>query len=438
MQAVLKKYKRFKKRFYRGPKNMGALRIPKFVGYQTVTLTALYWLNYLVNTQLTLIGRIMILMGTLMIAYCLIDPYVLPMSYLSFGIIIVFTVNLVIGWIFKPRIKIDRNIPEKAICEAPVPVKYHIKNTGFLPCWDLKLDAIHYPGCKFSETIVIPAFGKEEEMILDSSIKFNHRGVYQIPKAFGESSFPFGLWKWGRWGEGNREIRVVPRPLHLNNIRIDFLAGENDQNFFESTMGSGMEFASCREFRFGDNPKHIHWPSWARTMTPVVREMCDEGKPAVSVFFDNCFPVTILNKYTDIQNEFEIAVSLLAGVSLYMKNKNFCIRNFFIGDELTVFPGHNSNEIHEKVLDMCCDIQDERKSTELELSNHMLDQLSSTKGLFIILQNWDQSRKTMMQKLAESGLPVKAILLGNKKPLDTGICSFISYAELMSGKVSVI
>ena len=417
---------------------MGALRIPKFIGYQTVTLTALYWLNYLINIQLTLIGRIMLLMGTLMIAYCLIEPYVLPMSYLGFGLIIVFAVNLIIGWIFKPRLKITREVPEKAICETPLPVKYKVKNEGFLPCWDIKLDAIHYPGCKFSETVIVSSFAKGEEMNLSTSIKFNNRGLYQIPKTFGESSFPFGLWKWGRWGEGNRDVRVVPKAHYLNNIRLEFLAGENDQNFYESTMGSGMEFASCREFRFGDNPKHIHWPSWARTMTPVVREMCDEGRPAVSLFFDNCFPVNILNKYTDIQKEFEASVSLLAGISQYMKKKNYCIRNFYIGEELTVFPGNNASEIHDKVLDQCCDIEDKRELLKLEASSHMLDQLASTKGLLMILQNWDESRKAMIQKLGESGLPVKVVLLGKKRPADAGACSFISYDELMSGKVTSI
>ena len=438
MSAVLDKYKKLKKSFKRGPKNMGALRIPKFVGYQTVTLTALYWLNYLVNIQLTLIGRIMILMGTLMMAYCLIDPYVLPMSYLGFGLIILFSVNLIVGWIFKPRIKISRSIPEKAICETPVPVKYKVKNDSFLPCWDVKLDAIHYPGCKFTETVVIPSFAQGQEANYNTSIKFNNRGVYQIPKTFGESSFPFGLWKWGKWGEGNREIRVVPKPHYLNNIRLEFLTGENDQNFFESTMGSGMEFASCREFRFGDNPKHIHWPSWARTMTPVVREMCDEGRPAISLYFDNCFPVTIFNKYADIQKEFEASVSFLAGISQYMKRKNYCIRNFYVGEELSVFLGNNATEIHEQILDKCCDIEDERKIVELETSSHMMDQLNSTKGLLVILQNWDSSRQNMVRTLSESGLPVKVILLGHKKPSETGYYQFISYEELISGKVTTL
>ena len=87
---------------------MGALRVPRFVGYQSVTLTFLYWLNYAINTKLTLIGRVMLLIGTLMVSYCMLDPSMLPMSYLGFSMIAMYLVNLTIGYIFKPRVKITR------------------------------------------------------------------------------------------------------------------------------------------------------------------------------------------------------------------------------------------------------------------------------------------------------------------------------------------
>lgn len=438
MSSALKYLKKLKLRFYRGPENMGALRIPKFVGYQTVTLTALYWLNYLINTQMTLIGRIMVLMGTLMITYCLIDPYVLPMSYLGFSLIVIYAINLIVGYIFKPRVKVEREMPDKAICGVPVPVKYNVTSTNPLPCWDVKLDAIHYPGCKFSETLVIPTISGRYDETFTTSVKFNHRGVYNIPKTFAESSFPFGLWKWGVWGKGNREVRVVPKPLHISNIQIEFLSGDNDINYFESTMGTGMEFASCREFRFGDNPRHIHWPSWARTMTPVVREMCDEGRPAISILFDNCFKVNLLTKYTDIQPGFEMSISFLAGISLYLKKQKFCVRNLIIENELETFEGNNVDDIHEEILDLCCDISDIRKVEPLKVSGYMIDRLMNTKGLIMILQNWDDSRQEAVQRLSESGMPVKVILLGHDKPANSEMCQFISYKDLMSGGVSRI
>lgn len=438
MSGIVKTYQRLRKRFYRGPENMGALKIPKFVGYQTVTLTSLYWLNYLVNTQLTLIGRILVLMGTLMLAYCLIDPNTLPMSYLGFGLIVVYLLNFIVGFIFKPRLSIKREITEKAVCGAPVSVKYTVNNTSKLPCWDLKLDSIAYPGCRYEDTILIPSLPSKAKESYSTTIKFNHRGIYNIPKVFAESSFPFGLWKWGKWGEGNREIRVVPKPIHISNIRIDFLSGENDQNFFQSTMGTGMEFASCREFRFGDNPRHIHWPSWARTMTPVVREMCDEGKPAVSLIFDNSFPVSILTKYTDIQPDFEASISFLAGISEYMKNKNYRVKNLIIGNEVHTFLETSPDVIHDKILDMSCDIQDLRKVEALEISDLVLDNLSSTKGALLILQNWDDSRKALVKKLYDSGIPVRTILLGKNKPEDCGPCTFINYFDLMRGALAAV
>ena len=89
-----------------------------------------------------------------------------------------------------------------------------------------------------------------------------------------------------------------------------------------------MEFTSCREFRYGDNPKHIHWTSWAKTDSPIIREMADEGRPALSLIFDNCMPVNMLTKYQDIQADFEAAVSFLAGVSEHLMKQQHAVKNF--------------------------------------------------------------------------------------------------------------
>jgi hypothetical protein len=37
-----------------------------------------------------------------------------------------------------------------------------------------------------------------------------------------------------------------------------------------------MEFLGCREYRQGDNPRHIHAPSWARIGAPIDKEFREE------------------------------------------------------------------------------------------------------------------------------------------------------------------
>jgi hypothetical protein len=435
MQKPTLLYKRFKKWFYRGPKHMGALRVPRFVGYQSVTLTALYWLNYFINTHLTLIGRIMILVGFLMLSYCLLDPYTFPMSYFGFSMVALYLINFFIGYIFKPRVQVKRIIPNKAICGISLPIQYDIRNNSILPCWDLKLDSIHYPGCRIEQVITIPTLPPQAQLQDESRISFKNRGTYMLPAVFAESAFPLGLWKWGRFGKGSREVRVMPASIDIKRIKLDFISGENDQDLNSGSDGAGMEFTSCREFRYGDNPKHIHWSSWAKTDTPIIREMSDEGRPAVSILFDNCHPVNLLTKYNDTQNNFEQAVSFLAGVSHYFSKQRIAVRNLMIGPEIHQFEGNNSKDIHNKILDKCCDLTDQRKFVPLELKEFTLNQIQETKGLIVILLNYDNSRRECIEKLINLGIPLKVFLLGKERPGGIGDASFISYKNLQQGSL---
>ncbi len=437
MSKILNALKQLRSSFYRGPKNMGKMVILKIIGYQTVTLTAMHWFNYFINKQLTFTGRILILIGAMMVTYCLLDPLVLPMSYFAFGLIILYIINIISAFVFKPGVKLERNLPERAVCGSSISVQYHISSDKFLPSWDVKIDTLAYPGCYFTQTPVISGIYGKFEQHLQSNIVFKKRGVFIIPKPYAESSFPFGLCKWGNWGEGNREIRVSPKPLEINEIQLSFLSGENDVSSYEATYGTGLEFASCREFRFGDNPRHIHWPSWARSMTPIVREMCDEGRPSISILFDTAFKVNFFTKYLDVQENFENSISLLAGISLYLKNKNYSLRHIVADNEIKSFSGNNTGAIHEEVLDFCCDLEENRKIEPIEISPYILKELSTSKGLILILQIWDPNRKEVVEKLIKYGIPLKVILLGNKRPLNSEICQFVKYSDLVTGRINL-
>ena len=409
---------------------MGALKIPRFVGYQSATLTFLYWMHYIVNIHLTLIGRIMILIGILTLSYCLLEPEKFPMSFMAFSLIGIYLINFVIGFIFKPRFKVKRNIPPVAICGVSLPVHYEFQNKSILPVYDLKLDCIHYPGSRMKEVISIPALPPGTEIREQSKIVFKNRGLFYLPEVFAESSFPFGLCKWGKFGTGTREVRVLPRPIHINRIDLNFITGENEQNMASATDGTGMEFTACREFRYGDNPKHIHWSSWAKTNTPIIREMCDEGRPSLSVIFDNCMPVNMLSKYNDVQVNFELAVSFLAGISEYSKRNNYRIKNLITCSKELTFSESDKNMVHDKIMEECSEIKDIRKFVEFELSPHVVSTLEQTKGLILVLLNNDESRLKMIENLQKAGIPLRVFFLNNSLPKEPGPWSFISYSSL--------
>ncbi|NQZ56956.1 MAG: DUF58 domain-containing protein, partial [Lentisphaeraceae bacterium] len=277
----MKLYKKIHRFYYAGPRKMGAIRVPRFLGYKSFILTMLHWCTYFINRSLTLIGRIIILICSLLLSYCLLDPDRLLMGIIAFGMVGMYAVNLIIGFIFKPRVELFREMPLRAICRSEISVKYKIVNKSFLPSWDVKLDNLAYQGMRYTSCPTISVLAPREVRELQSSLSFKNRGLYRLPCAFAESAYPFGLWKWGRFGSGDREVRVMPQAIKIENLDLPFHMGENAPVHLIANQGSGMEFTSCREFRFGDNPRHIHWASWAKTGSPIIREMSEEGRPEI-------------------------------------------------------------------------------------------------------------------------------------------------------------
>jgi uncharacterized protein (DUF58 family) len=51
--------------------------------------------------------------------------------------------------------------------------------------------------------------------------------------------------------------------------------------------GSGPEYLGIREYRPGDSPRHVHWPSTARTGTVMVRELEEERSRRVAIAVDS-------------------------------------------------------------------------------------------------------------------------------------------------------
>jgi uncharacterized protein (DUF58 family) len=54
--------------------------------------------------------------------------------------------------------------------------------------------------------------------------------------------------------------------------------------------GTGPEFLSVREYRPGDSPRHVHWPSTARHGTVMVRELEEERTRRLAIVVELDLP----------------------------------------------------------------------------------------------------------------------------------------------------
>jgi uncharacterized protein (DUF58 family) len=80
---------------------------------------------------------------------------------------------------------------------------------------------------------------------------------------------------------------VLPAVIPLGPL--PFLATASDPSRSSRSIahrGSGPEYLGIREYRPGDSPRHVHWPSTARTGMVMVRELEEERSQRLAVVID--------------------------------------------------------------------------------------------------------------------------------------------------------
>jgi len=105
---------------------------------------------------------------------------------------------------------------------------------------------------------------------LHTSVVMTTRGRHRLPPAVIATRFPFGLFVKRRDLGESELVTVLPRihPVTLPRS-VDPLPGQGAATGRPARIG---EFYGLREYRDGDDPRHLHWPAVARIQRPVVRE----------------------------------------------------------------------------------------------------------------------------------------------------------------------
>ncbi len=103
---------------------------------------------------------------------------------------------------------------------------------------------------------------------------FSSRGLYQIGPAIASSAFPFGLLRARLNLAGAKNIIVAPKlgKLSANWDRRQKSVALGSEATNRQLGTNEDEFYAVRQWRSGDNQRHIHWRSTAKRQTPMVRQ----------------------------------------------------------------------------------------------------------------------------------------------------------------------
>ena len=161
--------------------------------------------------------------------------------------------------------------------------------------------------------------GWRKDKRFEVPISFARRGVYRLGPAEVRLVDPFGLLAFARRFEERTEVVVYPA---IHELRSFPLLGGNVEAGTRGARGRrGDEFSNLREYRRGDDRRHIHWKSLARTGELFVKEFSVQAPRRHTVALD------LRREGLRVQeHEVEDAVSTAASLLTHLKREGLPFR----------------------------------------------------------------------------------------------------------------
>ena len=149
----------------------------------------------------------------------------------------------------------------------------------------LELDSIH--GAE------IPSLQRGQSARVLLPLRAVRRGAYDLQGWRIETDFPFGLLVAARTFADNCALLVHPTFTPLQQLQLP--SGRRYQPggvASAASRGESLEYIGNRDFREGDDLRHIDWRATARLQTPIVREYREEYFLRAAVVLDTCLLYT--------------------------------------------------------------------------------------------------------------------------------------------------
>lgn len=169
------------------------------------------------------------------------------------------------------RVRLSATTPREVFAGSPVVVGCVVANAKrVLPSFSLVVEVAGARGSP-ARRFFVPKLDSGQERLISWEETFLRRGRHRLPDVRLMTRFPFGLFLKAAPPIRLGEFLVFPavRPLALEDLRT--LGGAGGER--ETRPGRGTDLYNLREYRWGDDPRLIHWKSTAKSGVVMVREL---------------------------------------------------------------------------------------------------------------------------------------------------------------------
>ncbi|WP_455223379.1 DUF58 domain-containing protein [Kaarinaea lacus] len=260
----------------------------------------------------------------------------------------------------------------------------------------------------------LPTIPGKQQIDVPVSLTPLRRGYLQFSSMTLASPDPVGLFRHFKKRKHTDKILVLPKRYSIPKLNLPGKRHHNPGGVaLASAIGESSEFHGLRDYLPGDPIRHIHWRSWARTGTPVVKKYEDE-------FFVR--HALILDTYTENNDPqvFEEAVSVAASLALHIDDQESLLDLMFVENQAYHFTTGRHVDGIQSMLEILACVQPEYGASVAQLELLVQQHAALLSSAICILLNWDASRQAFVKTLKDLGIEVVVIVISNQPAETTG------------------
>jgi len=232
-----------------------------------------------------------------------------------------------------------------------------------------------------------------------------HRGYLSFANVRLIKPDPFGLVNSVRNFPVKDKLLIFPRYINLGKVNLPGSRKYQPQGrALSNAVGESEEFLSLRDYRAGDPLKKIHWKSFARLNTPVIKEYHDEYCVRQGL---------ILDTLNSVKNDslFEDAVSAATSFAMSCIQQDSILDLMFVGDKFYRFSAGRGSMTLENMLEILACVQPTDRDNLDELQQLTVNYINECSVYICILLDWDERRKKLIRTLRQNGITVLCVII---------------------------
>jgi uncharacterized protein (DUF58 family) len=303
--------------------------------------------------------NLLVLAGLTLVIYVAANNRV---QALPWGIAALLSATLITGvvwprWLVR-HLSVVRSGPDRAEEGETIVFHVEVKNRGWLPRFMVELvDRLPFVGASKGEESsddkvlgvisYVPGGGRRR---FEMPLVCEKRGFYQLGPVGLASSFPLGLVEAKRRrNDGIQTLTVYPDVFTIVSLPLRGAPSQIHRGGYQLPEGAGAaEFSGLREYRRGDNPRHVHWPTTARLNELMVKEF----EPLASA----CLHIVLdldgrANVGAGRHATFEYALRIAGSIARYAILNNLRVRLSGEGARPLLVPAGSGELQYRNILD---------------------------------------------------------------------------------------